>query len=245
MAQIDTPIKSRNDWINYQLPDVNTPFRLKKLEDAVKVNQGELAILCGLLGPFTMMTWYFMDLTNFSMAMFTDPDLVHEMNNAYVKWALEAGRKAVNMGGIDAFLISDDWGSTSGPLIAPEQFREFFIPPFTEIVHGLKSLGVPVIMHNDGNIWDMLDDLAGTGIAAYNPVERGAGMDLKKVKERYTGKLCCIGNVDNKTTLVQGTVDDVIAETKECIEIGKPEEDMYFRPITVFMTIFQLKIFLL
>ena len=90
------------------------------------------------------------------------------------------------------------------------------------MVQGYKSLGFPVIMHNDGKIWDMLDSLVDTGISAYNPVERSAGMDLKTVKERYGGKLCCIGNVDNKTTLVNGSVEDVIAETKECLEIGKP-----------------------
>jgi len=42
------------------------------------------------------------------------------------------------------------------------------------------------------------------------------------VKERYLGRLCCIGNVDNKTTLVSGSVEEVIAETKECLEIGMP-----------------------
>lgn len=222
MAQIDTPIKDRSDWINYKLPDVNTPFRLSRINNAIKANNDETAILCGMLGPFTMMSWYFMDLTNFSMAMYTDPQLVHEINEAYINWVLEVGKLASKMGGVDAFFISDDWGSTAGPLIAPEEFKEYFIPPFNKIVQGLKSLGFPVVMHNDGNIWDMLDDLTNTGISAYNPVERGAGMDLKKVKERYEGRLCCIGNVDNKVTLIQGTVEEVIAETKECIEIGKP-----------------------
>ena len=48
-------------------------------------------------------------------------------------------------------------GYTSGPLIAPEQFGEFFIPPFRRMVQGLKSLGFPVIMHNDGNIFAMIE----------------------------------------------------------------------------------------
>jgi len=222
MAQRDTPIKDRNDWINYRLPDANASFRLDRITGAIKANEGETAILCGMLGPFTMMSWYFMDLPNFSMALFTDPLLVHEMSNAYIEWALAVAKRAAMLEGIDAFFISDDWGSTSGPLIAPDQFDEFFIPPFRRMVQGLKSLGFPVIMHNDGNIWDMLDSLVGTGISGYNPVERAAGMDLKKVKERYPGKLCCIGNVDNKTTLVSGTVEEVIAETKECLEIGMP-----------------------
>jgi len=222
MAQIDTPIKDRGDWLNYDLPDVNASFRLDRINRAIRANQGETAILAGFLGPFTMMSWYFMDLPNFSMALLTDPDLVHEINDAYTNWALEVGKRAAKTGGIDAIFISDDWGGTSGPLIAPEQFTEFFIGPFGKMVQGFKSLGFPVIMHNDGKIWDMLDGLVDTGISAYNPVERGAGMDLKTVKSRYAGRLCCIGNVDNKITLVSGSVEDVIAETKECLHIGMP-----------------------
>jgi len=222
MAQIDTPIKDRRDWVNYELPDVNASFRLNRINSAIKANEGDTAILAGFLGPFTMMSWYFMDLPDFSMALFTDPDLVHEINDRYTSWVLELGIRAAKTGGIDAIFISDDWGGTSGPLIAPEQFTEFFIAPFSKMVQGFKSLGFPVIMHNDGKIWDMLDGLVDTGISAYNPVERGAGMDLKTVKKRYAGRLCCIGNVDNKVTLVSGSVEDVIAETKECLEIGMP-----------------------
>lgn len=222
MAQINTPIKDRSDWVNYELPDVNASFRLKRITQAINANKGETAILAGFLGPFTMMSWYFMDLPNFSMAIFTDPDLVYEMNDVYTDWVIEVGKRAAKIEGIDAIFISDDWGGTSAPIIAPEQFAEFFIAPFGKMVQGFKSLGFPVIMHNDGRIWDMLDGLVNTGISAYNPIEKGAGMDLKTVKERYSGKLCCIGNIDNKTTLVNGSVEDVIAETKECLEIGKP-----------------------
>lgn len=222
MAQIDTPIKDRSDWINYELPDSDASFRLERITQAIKANEGGTAILAGFLGPFTMMSWYFMDLPDFSMTMFTDPDLIHKINDAYVNWVLEVGKKAAKIGGIDTIFISDDWGGTTGPIIAPEQFTEFFITPFGRIVQGFKSLGFPVIMHNDGKIWDMLDGLVDTGISAYNPVEKGAGMDLKTVKERYAGRLCCIGNVNNKTTLVNGSVEEVIAETRECLEIGKP-----------------------
>jgi len=222
MAQIETPIKDRSDWLNYTLPDANASFRLNRINSAIKANEGETAILAGFLGPFTMMSWYFMNLPDFSMAMFTDPDLIHEINDAYINWALEVGKRAVKTGGIDAIFVSDDWGGTSGPLIAPKHFTEFFIPPFSKMVQGFKSLGIPVIMHNDGKIWDMLDGLVDTGISGYNPVERGAGMDLKTVKERYAGRLCCIGNVDNKVTLVRGSVEEVVNETKECLEIGKP-----------------------
>ena len=221
IAQIDTPVKSREDWMNYSLPKIDTPNRIAILKDAIAANkEHELAVVAGLLGPFTMMSWYFMDFETFSMTLFMDPDLIHEMTAAYVQWALEAAEIASQTGGVDAFHISDDWGGTNDLLISPEHFREFFLEPFRKLVSGLKSFGVPVIMHNDGKIWDVLDDLVGTGINGYHPVEKAASMDLAVVKQKYFGRICPIGNVNNKTTMVNGTPDEVAKETKECLSIG-------------------------
>ena len=222
MAQLDTPIKSREDWERYKMPPVHTEGRLKILKDAIESNDSELAIVAGLLGPFTMMSWYLMDFETLSVSLFLDPDLVHEITNAYVNWALEAGKLAAETGGVDAFHISDDWGGTGGLLISPDHFREFFIQPFHRLVAGLKSYGIPVIMHNDGNIKDILDDLVLTGINGYHPVEKAASMDLETVKQRYAGRVCPIGNVNNKTTMVTGSVQEVISETRECLRIGMP-----------------------
>ncbi len=223
IAQIASPIGDRDDWANYKLPEVNTPYRTKIIREGVKVNAGNLAIVVGLLGPFTMASWYFSDFETFAMNLFMEPDLIHEMNEAYVDWAIEAARLAKADGGIDAFQISDDWGGSTGLLISPEQFREFFIAPFERLVKGLSDLGVPVIMHNDGNIWDVLDDLVKTGIKGYHPVEKAAGMDLKLVKTKFQGSLCPIGNVNNKTTMITGTPGMVKAEVCNCISLGAPD----------------------
>jgi uroporphyrinogen decarboxylase len=220
IAQIKTPIRNREDWQNYKMPEADIPGRLKILEDVISANDTHLAVAAGFLGPFTMMSWYLMDFETLSMSIFMDPDLVHEMTEAFVAWALESASLAYGTGGVDAFHISDDWGGTSGLLISPDHFREFFLNPFEKLVKGLKSYGVPVILHNDGNIWDMLDDLVKTGISGYHPVEKAASMDLKTVKQKYAGKICPIGNVNNKTTMVTGSPQDVINETMECLLEG-------------------------
>jgi uroporphyrinogen decarboxylase len=169
-----------------------------------------------------MLYWYLMDLETLSMTIYDDPSLVHEMTGAFVDWALASAKRAVEQGGVDVFSISDDWGSSRSLLMSPTHLREFFIPPFTKLVQGLKALGKPVIMHNDGQIWDVLDDLVGTGIDGYHPVEQFAGMDLGIVKQRYLDRICPIGNVDNKSIMSNGTPAEVEAEVKRCIEIGKP-----------------------
>jgi uroporphyrinogen decarboxylase len=222
MVQIDTPIKSREDWKNYTMPNARTPYRVNIIKDAVKANEDELATIASFLGPFTMMYWYLMDLQTLSFTIYDDPSLVVEMCDAYTKWAIESAQIVCDIGDIDAFMIADDWGGTNALLMSPEHCRRFFIKPFGDIVKRLKKFNIPVIMHNDGDIWAVLDDLVNTGINAYHPVERAAGMDLAVIKKRYEGKLCPIGNINNKTTMVSGTPEDVKREALECLRIAAP-----------------------
>ncbi|MDD2765668.1 MAG: uroporphyrinogen decarboxylase family protein [Opitutaceae bacterium] len=222
MAQIDTPIKNRADWERYTMPSPAAPHRLRMLADGTKANTHDLAILFGILGPFTMMYWYLMDLETLSLMTYDDPPLVHEMCDAFIQWNLASAQRAVDRGGVDAFIVADDWGGTHALLMSPSHLRKFFVPPFRKLVQGLKSLGKPVIMHNDGRIVDLLDDLVDTGIDGYHPVERAAGMDLSYVKKRYASRLCPIGNVDNKGTMSTATPAGVEAEVKECLAIGMP-----------------------
>lgn len=222
MAQIDTPIKSREDWENYVMPPVDTDYRLRILKEANAANKEDLAVILGLLGPFTMASWYLMDFATLAISMYTDPDLVHAMNKAVLDWTLGVVRLAVEKSHIDCVQISDDWGSTNSLLMSPEDFRTFFLPYFKELVQGIKAMGVPVIMHNDGHIWDVLDDIVDCGINALHPIERAAGMDLKVVKERYGGKITPIGNVNNKVTMASPNPEDVKAEVLDCLRDAMP-----------------------
>lgn len=218
IAQIDTPVKSREDWEKYNFPPVDTPYRLRIFKDTKEANTGDLAIVLGALGPFTMLSWYIMDFETLSITMYTDPEMIHEMNEAVLKWTLDVIRLAIADGGVDCVQISDDWGGTNSLLISPDDFRTFFVPYFRRLVEGIKETGVPVIMHNDGRIWDVLDDLVDCGIDGLHPVERAAGMDLKKVKEKYKGKLTPVGNINNKITMASADPEDVRKEVLECIK---------------------------
>jgi uroporphyrinogen decarboxylase len=222
MMQTDVAVKSREDWKNYRMPDPDSPIRVKMISEAVKANEPGLAIIAAFLGPFTMMYWYLMNLDTLSLMVYDDPPLIDEMNAAFVKWTLGAVRIAYEAGGIDAFCLADDWGGSRGLLMSPPHLRRFFVKPFGDIVRGMRKYGLPVMMHNDGNIWEVLDDLVATGINGFHPVERAAGMDLAKVKQKYGTTLCPVGNINNKTTMVAGTPEDVKREALECIRIAAP-----------------------
>jgi uroporphyrinogen decarboxylase len=222
MIQTETPIKSRDDWNKYSLPDPRANHRAARLKDAIKANKDGIAICANILGPVTMMYWYLMDIQTLSISLFEDPALVVEMCDAYTSWALAAAEEIKKLPGIDAFIISDDWGTSNSLLISPKHLKAYFIKPFGDLVKGLRDLDYPVIMHNDGNLWEVLDDLVDTGINGYHPVEKAATMDLATIKKKYKSRLCPIGNVNNKTVMVFGTKEDVVDETLSCLQAGGP-----------------------
>jgi len=123
---------------------------------------------------------------------------------------------------VDVLLIADDMGANQGPLMSMKHFKEFVLPYFAKVVKAYRELGKPVIMHNDGRIWNFLDDLVAAGINAYHPIERSAEMDLGIVKQKYGHQICPIGNVNNKEILREGTIDDVERQVIECLRQAAP-----------------------
>ena len=222
-SQIENPISGRKDWENYTMPDPEEEWRFKQLNDAIGSNSKDKAIISCIRGPVSVLSWFLSSIDKLSFNFIDDPELVHDMCNSFIDWSIALINKAAKIKGFDAFLIADDWGMSKSLLISPAYLREFFLGPYKRLVSAIKELGFPVIMHNDGNIWEVLDDIAGTGVDAYHPVEKAATMNLKVVKEKYKGVLCPIGNIDNKKVLVSGTVEDVREETLRCL--GEGAED--------------------
>jgi len=62
----------------------------------------------------------------------------------------------------------------------------------------------------------IIDLVANSGAHAYQSIDKFAGMDLAKVKERIRDRMCLIGNVD-LNILAVGTIEEIKAEVKRCI----------------------------
>jgi uroporphyrinogen decarboxylase len=61
-----------------------------------------------------------------------------------------------------------------------------------------------------------------TEMDLFDPIDPIAGMELSYMKEHYGDLIALKGNVNCATTLVSGTVDDTIAETRRCLDIAMP-----------------------
>ena len=219
-APIDYPIKSREDLERYAPPDPTLPRRDADIRTACAMPHDDLAILGGVLGPFTA-AWMLMGYERICYALYDDPELVTRCCAWAVEFGKEAARRSV-AAGCCGLWISDDFGDSHSGFMSTDQFREFVLPYVSELADFIDGLGVPVLLHSCGCITQYLDDLAQTKIASIHPLQRTAKMDLRTVKERYGTRFCIIGNIDSSRTLPYGTPEQVEAEVREAIGIAAP-----------------------
>jgi uroporphyrinogen decarboxylase len=131
----------------------------------------------------------------------------------------EAGR-----GRIDTTWVAEDLGAQTGPLVSLETYRRFLLPNQVKMADLARQYGIHVMYHTDGAARVFLPDLIDkVGIEILNPIQwRCRGMERESLVEEFGSSIVFHGSIDNQQTLAFGTVDDVVAEVRESVEIYRP-----------------------
>ncbi len=214
-APLSYPIANWNDLKNWECPNPHDLHRTKSLKEGLKLADKRIAVLGGVLGPLSTL-YALMGLEEGSIASIEDPKLFHTIMRIGTDYAKDAGLHLLETDA-DAIIISDDLGYNSGTFLSPESMRIMVLPYIREIVAAFKKTGTKVMLHCDGNMNGILEDLATSGIDAWQPLERKGNNNLAEVKKKYGHVLTPVGNVDSSTVLPYGTKEDVIKDTIHCM----------------------------
>jgi len=223
-APVGFPLQGREDLAHYTPPDPLAAGRLDEIHQAVAINQAlgdkAVAILGGVTGPLTV-SWFLTGYENICLKLYDDPQFLEDLAAISVDFCLKAVSRMAKAG-VDAMILSDDYGASAQGLIRSTHFKAIYKPALKKIVDCIKAQNLPVFMHCCGRIYDYLDDLVEIGIDAYHPLQRTAGMDLARVKQEYGDRICLIGNIDSSRTLPFGSMAQIEAETREALRIAAP-----------------------
>lgn len=218
MPNINHVISSADDIdqiINLPVPNPKTdglmPLVLsiyKNVKEKLKAI-GESIKIVAARGPLTTAS-HLMSLTEFLVALKTDPDATHkllELTTALaINW-LEAQSDVLDeVGGI--MLLDDVVG-----FLSEEDYMEFAHPYLKRIFSSFPEC--IKIYHNDTDntiYYKYLEDL---GVNIFNFTHK---QEISKVKELVGDKVCLLGNVPPLDVLVQGTSEMTRSKTLEILE---------------------------
>ncbi len=159
--------------------------------------------------------------SNWLEAIGLRPDLVETYLDINTDNTCDAIDVLADMG-VDLIWGGGDLADNSGPFYSPDDFRSLILPRLKRIVDKCHERGLQYIFRTDGVIWPIAQYLfVESGVDGYGEIDKQAGMDMGEIREKLP-HLILWGNVDCGRTLTSGTVEDVIAETKDCIDKAAP-----------------------
>ena len=135
----------------------------------------------------------------------------------------ELHRRSFEAGGrrIDLTWVAEDLGSQTGPLISLPMYRRFLMPNQVAMADLARSFDIHVMYHTDGAARMFLPDLIEeVGIEVLNPIQwRCPGMEREGLVADFSDRIVFHGSIDNQQTLAFGSVDEVIREVRQSVEI--------------------------
>jgi hypothetical protein len=125
---------------------------------------------------------------------------------------------------IEAFICHDDMVWAQGAFMHPKWYRRNVFPHYRELWRPLRDRGIKVLFCSDGNFTEFVDDLAEAGADGFifEPIT-----DLDYVVKHYGQTHVIVGNADCRI-LMFGTDDDIRAEVRRCLDLGRDCPGYFF-----------------
>jgi len=216
---IEGPIHNMEELEAYTPPDPYKEGRFKSLKELLDRYGGEKAVILHMNDIWSIPS-RLMAYEDFLCNIMDEPEFIKALLKMTIDEQILLAEEAAKTG-CKFIYTGDDVADNSGPIISPAMFEEIFFPELKRIIGAYKDLGFTLLKHCDGFFLPLLDFYIEAGIDLLDPIDPIAGMDIKHIKDTYGSRIAIKGNVNCATTLVFGTVDETVAETKYCLDVAK------------------------
>ena len=202
----------------YEFPDPldsrffrDIPERIERFPDRFRVFQIGFSLY--------ERAWTLRGLENLLTDFHDHPDFVRELFSAIADYNVAQIGQALKHD-LDAIYFGDDWGQQFGLQMGPRLWREFIYPVLVRMYAAVRQSGKFVMIHSCGDVDELFDDLLAAGLNCFNPFQPEV-MDVYSLLPQYRGRLAFHGGLSTQKTLPFGNVDEVRAETRRLLQLGR------------------------
>jgi hypothetical protein len=137
--------------------------------------------------------------------------IVCDFDTAMVAKHVELGMEKIAMG--------EDLGMQTSLPISPAMWREFVKPSYRKIMAPARDRGIPIFLHSDGHILEIIPDLIECGVTCLNPQFRANG--LAGLVEVARGKVALCQDLDRQMFpfATPGQIQEHVGEVYEALHL--------------------------
>jgi uroporphyrinogen decarboxylase len=172
-------------------------------------------------GPFTLAGQFF-GPEKMMKGLVKQKEFMTEIMALATEVIFEFYRPMVEGGYLEAVALADP--TASGDLISKKQFEQFAVPFLHRLNTKLRKIGAKSFVHICGDTTDRLELMLETGADC---IALDQKVDMSKIAGVLGGKMCYAGNLNPVVYLNNGTKEQIITATEECLAKAKPQNGGY------------------
>ena len=203
---------------DYSFPDPLAPVVFQGIPAAIE-GYGDRFRVFSIGFSLYERAWTLRGMEALMMDFYTAPDFAHELIEAIADYNIAQIQEALKYD-IDAVYFGDDWGQQQGLQMGLDLWHDFLYPALKRMYAVVSEAGKFVSIHSCGDVDELFDDLIAIGLSCFNPFQPEV-MDVEDLMHRYRGRLAFHGGLSTQRTLPYGTVEEVRAETRRLIALGR------------------------
>lgn len=213
--------ETKADIDAFQFPNPDAPGRFRDTEALVKKYKNDYLILGDIEVTVFSLAHQLVGLEKLLIDMMMEAEYVVPLFKACAEFQTQIGLRLIEKG-VDAIWYGDDFGTQISLIIPPETFREQLKPIYKQMNDRFKEAKPDIIpiLHCDGAVAALLDDIREMGFEVFNPVQPGVPGHLPQdMKDNFGDKFAFWGAIDQQDLLPNGTDEELENDIIEKINI--------------------------
>jgi len=196
------PLGENKDLDALNWPDPDEPTLLDHARETITADQDVHFIVPNFGFALFERAWTLRGFDNFLMDLALDPVYAAELLERITNIQLVLIKRFLTLG-VDGGYFGDDYGAQKNLLFSPRLWRQLIKPRLKRLFAPFLEAGLPVLMHSDGQIAEILPDLVEIGLSAYNPVQPEV-VDHAWLHDTFGTQLAYYGGISTQTVLPYG-----------------------------------------
>lgn len=219
------PVKDANDWDRIKSQFLN-PYDKSRIpqdwdlyKQLYKNRDFPLQLTCGGVYGFVR---NMMGDEALCYAFYDTPELVHDIIDTYISMCLKLWEVLCDGVSFDLVECWEDMASKTGSIISPDTFNEFMAPSYHKIKGFMQAHDIPILLvDSDGNINNLVGQMAECGVNAMYPFEVGASNDVIASLKKYP-TMSALGCLEkNSCAISKSAVDEQMDIARTLIKNGR------------------------
>ncbi|MEI6142856.1 MAG: uroporphyrinogen decarboxylase family protein [Mariniphaga sp.] len=213
--------ETKADIDAFRFPNPEAPGRFKDAEALVKKYKDDYLIFGDIEVTIFSLAHQLVGMEKLLIDMMMEAEYVVPLFEACAEYQTQIGLRLIEKG-VDAIWFGDDFGTQVSLIIPPETFRDQLKPHYKRMIDRFKEANPDIIpiLHCDGAVADLLDDIREIGFEVFNPVQPGVPGHLPKdMKDNFGDKFAFWGAIDQQDLLPNGTDEELENDIIEKITV--------------------------